>query len=67
MVVGIVAFPFDARIQTDHRAGFQSPDGSRARSNAEAAADLDGIPPWIDLPAMMKMRISTPHYSIWSK
>src|SRR5690242_574742 len=24
--------------------------------------DVDGLPPWIDLPAMMKMRISTPHY-----
>jgi len=28
----------------------------------ETAADLDGLPPWIALPAMMKMRISTPHY-----
>jgi hypothetical protein len=25
-------------------------------------ADVDGLPPWIGLPAMMKMRISTPHY-----
>jgi hypothetical protein len=25
-------------------------------------ADVDGLPPWISLPAMMKMRISTPHY-----
>jgi hypothetical protein len=30
--------------------------------NAETAADLDGLPPWINLPALMKMRISTPHY-----
>jgi hypothetical protein len=30
--------------------------------NAETAADLDGLPSWIALPAMMKMRISTPHY-----
>lgn len=30
--------------------------------SADAAADLDGLPPWISLPAMMKMRISTPHY-----
>jgi hypothetical protein len=30
--------------------------------NAETAADMDGLPSWIDLPAMMKMRISTPHY-----
>ena len=30
--------------------------------NADTAADLDGRPSWIDLPAMMKMRISTPHY-----
>lgn len=30
--------------------------------SAHAAADLDGLPPWISLPAMMKMRISTPHY-----
>jgi hypothetical protein len=30
--------------------------------NADVAADLDGLPPWIALPAMMKMRISTPHY-----
>jgi hypothetical protein len=35
--------------------------GGRA-IDAEAAADLDGLPPWIALPAMMKMRISTPHY-----
>ena len=30
--------------------------------SADAATDLDGLPPWIALPAMMKMRISTPHY-----
>ena len=30
--------------------------------NAETAADVDGTPSWIALPAMMKMRISTPHY-----
>ena len=30
--------------------------------NAETAADVDGQPSWIGLPAMMKMRISTPHY-----
>ena len=30
--------------------------------NAETAADVDGLPSWIALPAMMKMRISTPHY-----
>jgi len=30
--------------------------------NAETAADIDGLPSWIALPAMMKMRISTPHY-----
>ncbi len=30
--------------------------------NAETAADVDGLPSWIVLPAMMKMRISTPHY-----
>ena len=30
--------------------------------NAETAVDVDGLPPWIDLPAMMKMRMSTPHY-----
>ena len=35
--------------------------GGRA-IDAAAAADLDGLPPWIALPAMMKMRISTPHY-----
>jgi hypothetical protein len=29
--------------------------------NAETAADVDGLPSWIALPAMMKMRISTPH------
>src|SRR6516162_8551405 len=28
--------------------------------NAETAADVDGLPSWIALPAMMKMRISTP-------
>jgi hypothetical protein len=28
----------------------------------ETMADVDGLPPWIALPAMMKMRISTPHY-----
>jgi len=27
----------------------------------ETMADVDGLPSWIDLPAMMKMRISTPH------
>jgi hypothetical protein len=30
--------------------------------HAETAADVDGLPSWIALPAMMKMRISTPHY-----
>jgi hypothetical protein len=27
----------------------------------ETMADVDGLPSWVDLPAMMKMRISTPH------
>ena len=30
--------------------------------NAETAADLEDQPSWIGLPAIMKMRISTPHY-----
>jgi len=30
--------------------------------NAETATDVDGLPSWIALPAMMKMRMSTPHY-----
>jgi hypothetical protein len=30
--------------------------------NVETATDIEGIPPWIALPAMMKMRMSTPHY-----
>jgi len=30
--------------------------------NAATAADIEGVPSWISLPAMMKMRISTPHY-----
>jgi hypothetical protein len=30
--------------------------------DAETMADVDGLPLWIGLPAMMKMRISTPHY-----
>jgi hypothetical protein len=30
--------------------------------NAETSADVQGLPSWIALPAMMKMRISTPHY-----
>jgi hypothetical protein len=30
--------------------------------NATTAADIEGVPSWISLPAMMKMRISTPHY-----
>jgi hypothetical protein len=30
--------------------------------NADTGKDVDGQPPWITLPAMMKMRISTPHY-----
>ena len=30
--------------------------------DTETMADVDGLPPWIGLPAMMKMRISTPHY-----
>ncbi|MBZ5526816.1 MAG: hypothetical protein LAN71_02800 [Acidobacteriia bacterium] len=30
--------------------------------NTDTAADIDGLPSWIVLPAMMKMRISTPHY-----
>jgi hypothetical protein len=30
--------------------------------NAKTAADIEGVPSWISLPAMMKMRISTPHY-----
>jgi hypothetical protein len=29
--------------------------------NAETSTDVDGQPSWITLPAMMKMRISTPH------
>jgi hypothetical protein len=35
--------------------------GGRA-VNADTGTDVDGQPPWIGLPAMMKMRISTPHY-----
>jgi len=30
--------------------------------SALSATTLDGLPSWINLPAMMKMRISTPHY-----
>lgn len=30
--------------------------------DTETMADVDGQPSWIGLPAMMKMRISTPHY-----
>lgn len=30
-------------------------------TNAETGTDMDGQPLWITLPAMMKMRISTPH------
>ena len=30
--------------------------------DTETMADVDGLPSWIDLPAMMKMRISTPNY-----
>jgi hypothetical protein len=30
--------------------------------DTKTMADVDGLPPWIGLPAMMKMRISTPHY-----
>jgi hypothetical protein len=30
--------------------------------DAETGTDLDDQPSWIHLPAMMKMRISTPHY-----
>jgi len=30
--------------------------------DVRTAAELDGMPSWITLPAMMKMRISTPHY-----
>jgi len=30
--------------------------------DTETATDVDGQPSWINLPAMMKMRISTPHY-----
>jgi hypothetical protein len=30
--------------------------------DAATASNVDGLPSWIALPAMMKMRISTPHY-----
>jgi hypothetical protein len=30
--------------------------------NAETGAEVNGQPSWVTLPAMMKMRISTPHY-----
>jgi len=30
--------------------------------DTKTATDVDGQPSWINLPAMMKMRISTPHY-----
>ena len=30
--------------------------------DTESMADVDGLPTWAHLPAMMKMRISTPHY-----
>jgi len=30
--------------------------------NAGTAIDVEGVPWWITLPAMMKMRMSTPHY-----
>jgi hypothetical protein len=35
--------------------------GGRA-IDSKTTADVDGQPSWITLPAMMKMRISTPHY-----
>lgn len=35
--------------------------GGRA-VNVHTGSACEGQPPWIDLPAMMKMRISTPHY-----
>lgn len=35
--------------------------GGRA-VNADTSIDVGGQPSWISLPAMMKMRISTPHY-----
>ena len=35
--------------------------GGRA-IDAQTGTDADGQPSWISLPAMMKMRISTPHY-----
>jgi hypothetical protein len=35
--------------------------GGRAL-NADTATAIEGQPKWISLPAMMKMRISTPHY-----
>jgi hypothetical protein len=35
--------------------------GGRA-IDSKTTADVDGQPSWIVLPAMMKMRISTPHY-----
>jgi hypothetical protein len=35
--------------------------GGRA-VNADTAEDAEGQPPWIELPAMLKMRMSTPHY-----
>ena len=30
--------------------------------DAETAMDVEGVPSWVTLPAMMKMRMSTPHY-----
>lgn len=30
--------------------------------DTDTMSDVDGLPPWIGLPAMMKMRISTPRY-----
>jgi hypothetical protein len=35
--------------------------GGRA-INTRTTADVEGMPKWIGLPAMMKMRMSTPHY-----
>jgi hypothetical protein len=57
----ILALEFDEMREQDHRVLLFA----GRIIDTDTMRDVDGLPQWLGLPAMMKMRISTPHYTTW--
>ena len=62
MVVGIMAILLKLEFKQIKEPDFNVLMIAGKALNADTATAIDGQPRWISLPAMMKMRISTPHY-----